>query len=39
MMGDWIDDIARALAAGHWRRALLRRLGAGLASALLGLPG
>lgn len=32
----WFDDVAKSLARGHFRRAILRALGAAGAAALLG---
>lgn len=34
-MGEWIDDVARAMAGGTSRRAMLRRVGGGVAAAML----
>jgi hypothetical protein len=34
-MGDWIDDVARAMASGVSRRGVLRGVGAGLAGLML----
>src|SRR5438067_8268179 len=38
-MGEWIDDLSRALAAGRSRRWALRVLAGGAVTAALGLPG
>src|SRR5439155_12897123 len=35
IMGEWIDEVARAMASGASRRVMLRRVGGGLAGAVL----